>query len=115
MPETVADVLVRLGVDTAALRVGFRDARNETSRFAADFANTLSGRGGGLLGSIGSLLTGLITRGARNAAKAITREFQDIITAFNTGSANLGETIRRLEDERAPFSVFRARRVAAKS
>jgi len=101
MPETVADVLVRLGVDTSALRTGFRDARGETLRFAADFAKTLSGKGGGLLGGIGNLFSGLFTRGAQNAAKRITREFQDIITAFSTGAANLGETIRRLEDERA--------------
>jgi len=101
MPETIADVLVRLGVDTSGLRAGFRDARSETLRFANTFAKTLSGSGGGLFGTIGSLFTGLFTRGARNAAKSITREFQDIITAFNTGSANLGETIRRLETERA--------------
>ncbi len=101
MPETVADVLVRLGVDASALRAGFRDARSETLRFAVDFANTLSGRGGSLFGSVGRMITGLFTRGAQNVAKGITRKFQAIITAFNTGSANLGETIRRLEDERA--------------
>jgi hypothetical protein len=100
MPETVADVLVRLGVDTSALRTGFREARSETLRFAATFANTLSG-GGGLFGAMGSFFTGLSTRGVRNTAKSITREFQDIITAFDAGSANLGETIRRLENERA--------------
>jgi hypothetical protein len=101
MPDTVADVLVRLGVDTSALRAGFRDARSETSRFALDFANALSGSGGGLFGALGGFVTGLFTRGAGNAAKNITREFQDIITAFNTGSAKLGETIQRLENERA--------------
>jgi hypothetical protein len=101
MPETVADVLVRLGVDTSALRAGFRDARSETLRFASTFANALSGGGSGFFGAISNMFTGLFTRGARNAAKSITREFQDIITAFDTGSANLGETIRRLEDERA--------------
>ncbi len=101
MPDTVADVLVRLGVDTSALRAGFRDARSETSRFALDFANALSGSGGGLFGALGGFVTGLFTRDAGNAAKNITREFQDIITAFNTGSAKLGETIQRLENERA--------------
>ena len=101
MPDTVADVLVRLGVDTSALRTGFRDARSETLRFAEDFAKTLSGKGGGLLGAIGNFFSGLFTSGAPNAAKVITREFQDIITAFNTGADNLGETIRRLEAERA--------------
>ncbi len=101
MPDTIADVLVRLGVDTSALRAGFRDARSETSRFAVDFANTLSGRSGSLFSSIGSFFAGLFTRGAKTAANNITREFQDIITAFNTGSATLGETIRHLEVERA--------------
>lgn len=105
MPDTVADVLVRLGVDTSALRAGFRDARNETTRLALDLVGMLSGgrSGGGrsLFGSIVGFITGLFTRGAKNAAKNIAREFQDIITAFNTGSAKLGETIQRLEAERA--------------
>lgn len=99
MPETIADVLVRLGVDTSGLRAGFRDARSQTLRFLETFASPLSG--GGFFSAIGSLFTGLFTRGAKNAAKSISREFQNIITAFNAGSANLGETIRRLEAERA--------------
>jgi hypothetical protein len=101
MPETIADVLVRLGVDTSGLRAGFRDARSQTLRFLETFTSPLSGAGGGFFGAIGSLFTGLFTRGAKNAAKSISREFQNIITAFNTGSANLGETIRQLETERA--------------
>ncbi len=103
MPDTIADVLVRLGVDTSALRAGFRDARSETSRFALDLAGMLTGRGGsgGLFGTISNFITGLFSRGAKNASKNIAREFEGIITAFNTGSAKLGETIRRLEDERA--------------
>jgi hypothetical protein len=101
MPETVADVLVRLGVDTSALRSGFRDARNETLRFAETFTSAFSGGGGGLFSALGGFFSGLFTRSAKNAAKDISSAFQDIITAFNTGSAKLGETIRRLEDERA--------------
>jgi hypothetical protein len=101
MPETVADVLVRLGVDTSALRSGFRDARNETLRFAETFTSAFSGGSGGLFSAFGGFFSGLFTRSAKNAAKDISSAFQDIITAFNTGSAKLGETIRRLEDERA--------------
>ena len=101
MPETVADVLVRLGVDTSALRSGFRDARNETLRFAETFTSAFSGSSGGLFSSLGGFFSGLFTRGAKNAAKDISGAFQDIITAFNTGSAKLGETIDRLEAERA--------------
>jgi hypothetical protein len=102
MPETVADVLVRLGVDTSALRAGFRDARSETLRFIQTFTGGLSGGGGGgLLSALGSFFSGFFTRGAKNAAKEISSAFQEIISAFNTGSAKLGETIDRLEAERA--------------
>ncbi|HEV8385099.1 MAG TPA: hypothetical protein VGQ11_09535 [Candidatus Acidoferrales bacterium] len=103
MADTVADVLVRLGVDTSALRAGYRDVRNETSRLALDLVNVFTGRGGGrgLLGNIVNFITGLFTRGAKNAAKNIARDFQEIIAAFNAGSTKLGETIRRLESERA--------------
>ena len=44
MPDTVADVLVRLGVDTEGLRAGFRDARSQTVRFAEELAQLLSPR-----------------------------------------------------------------------
>jgi hypothetical protein len=124
MPDTVADVLVRLGVDTEGLRAGFRDARSQTARFAADLANLLSFRGGvpgaldsavGLAGSVipgpfGSLLRGirgvfsaigdLFTRAARRAARQIRASFQEIVTAYNAGSLTLGDTIARVEAER---------------
>ena len=130
MADTVADVLIRLGVDTAGLRDGFRDARSETSRFAADLASTLSvslrgspleivggalRTGGGLLpgplgsifrgigsvfGAIGSFFSGLFKRAAQNAAKEIRRAFERVIGEFNAGSATLGATIQQLERER---------------
>ena len=125
MPETVADVLIRLGVDTAGLREGFRDARSQSVRFAADLAQVLTVRGGplGILGQLGggggggfggisssvfkgigglfSAIGGLFTRAARNAARSIRRSFEEIVAEFNAGSATLGDAIRRLEDERA--------------
>jgi len=101
MPETVADVLVRLGVDTAGLRAGFREARSQTARLISDFAQIGSGGGGGLLSSVARVFTGLFTRGARDAAKRLRREFEQIISEFSVGSINLGEAIRRTEAERA--------------
>ncbi len=101
MPDTVADVLVRLGVDTTALRAGFSDARNQVSRLSSDFGQAFTGSGGRLFGSIARLFTGLFTRGARDAAKRIQSQFKEITSAFNAGSVALGETIRRIEDERA--------------
>lgn len=130
MPDTVADVLIRLGVDAAGLREGFRDARSETARFASDLASTLavSLRGGpleiisgalrtsgsvlpgplgsilrgigGVFGAIGSFFSGLFKRAARNAAKEIRRTFDHVISEFNTGANTLGATIDRLERER---------------
>jgi len=124
MAETVADVLVRLGVDTEGLRAGFRDARSQTARFASDLAQLLSFRGGltGFLGRatqtagrsipgpVGFILSGisgffsaiggLFTRAARTAARQIRQSFQEIVAEFNTGSATLGETIQRVEAER---------------
>jgi hypothetical protein len=100
MPDTVADVLVRLGVDTTGLRSGFNDARSQVVRLASDFGQAFTGSGGGLFGAVAHLFTGLFTGGARDAAKRIQSQFQEIISAFNTGSAALGETIRRIEDER---------------
>ncbi len=130
MADTVADVLVRLGVDTAGLRDGFRDARAQTARFAADLTGLLSaslrggpldvigaatrtaggiipGPFGAILGGVGSIFSaigrffsGLFKRGARNAAREIRRTFQEIVTAFNAGSATLGATIQQLEGER---------------
>jgi hypothetical protein len=129
MPETVADVLVRFGVDTAALRTGFRDARAQATRLATDLAQIFNSRGGvmGILGgatrtagevipggfgsflrglsraisSIGSLFSGLFTRAARNVAREIRGHLRTILSDFEAGSAALGETIRHLEQERA--------------
>ncbi|MCL6480307.1 MAG: hypothetical protein K6U02_01135 [Firmicutes bacterium] len=131
MADTVADVLVRLGVDTNGLREGFRDARNQTVRFASDLAHLLSaslrggpieilgtaartasrvipGPFGTLLGGLGNIFSaigrffsGLFKRSARNAAREIRLAFQEIVTAFNSGSATLGATLQRLEQERA--------------
>lgn len=124
MPDTVADVLVRLGVDTAGLQAGFRDARSQATQFALDLGQLLSFRGGlaGVLGNVtraaGGVLPGplgfvlrgisglfssigrLFTRAARNAARQIRQSFQEIVTAYNAGSLTLGETIRRVEAER---------------
>jgi hypothetical protein len=131
MPDTVADVLVRLGVDTSGLRAGFRDARAEASRFAGDLSGLLSAglrgrptnvagaairtagslipgplgfvvRGiGSIFGAIGSFFSGLFKRAARRAAREIRETFNEILQAFNSGSATLGESVRRLEQERA--------------
>jgi hypothetical protein len=128
MAETVADVLVRLGVDTAALRAGFRDARSQSAQFAEDLARTFSARGGilgviggatraaggllsgtagsilrgigSLLGSIGRFFSGLFTRAARNIAREIRGHLREILSAYTSGSLALGETIRRIEQER---------------
>ena len=56
MADTIADVLVRLGVDTAGLRTGFRDARSETARFATDIAKAFAGQSG--IGQIIGIFTG---------------------------------------------------------
>ena len=125
MPDTVADVLVRLGVDTGGLRSGFRDARTESARFVNDLARLFTLRGGPLeiaggaasiagrhipgplgflLGGVGNLFSaigGLFTRGARNAAKEIRRSFEEIVRSFSDGSVSLGEAIRQVEAERA--------------
>ena len=128
MADTVADVLVRLGVNTDAMRSGFREARNQTTQFANDFARTISSSGGilgaiggitrtaggfvpgtvgtvlrgigGILSSIGRLFTGLFTRAARNIAKEIRGHVSEILNSFQAGSVALGETIQRLENER---------------
>ena len=129
MADTVADVLVRLGVDTAGLRAGFRDARSQTSRFAEDISQVFSARGGllGIIGSatrsvgsvipgplgfvvrgigsvfasIGRAISGLFTQAARDIARQIRRHFEQITTAYREGSATLGQTIESLEAERA--------------
>jgi hypothetical protein len=129
MAETVADVLVRLGVDTAGLRAGYRDARNQTTRLASDLARIFSGQGGplgiagnitqligdripgragGIISSIGSVIssvgraiTGLFRRAAQEIAQEIRRNFDEITLAYREGSATLGQTIERLEAERA--------------
>ncbi len=126
MADTVADVLVRLGVDTAGMRAGFRDARSQTAQFASDLARTLAGSGrlvsllgggaggpllapltrssgnaGGLLSSFASLFTGLFNRAARNIAQEIRASFQEISRAYAEGSATLGATIQQLEQQRA--------------
>lgn len=130
MADTVADVLVRLGVDTAGLRAGFRDARAQTARFASDLTSLLSaslrggpiniigaaartagsiipGPFGAILGGVGSVFSalgrffsGLFKGAARKAAREIRQSFQEIITAFQEGSATLGATIQQLERER---------------
>jgi hypothetical protein len=128
MADTVADVLVRLGVDTSGLRSGFRAARDQTSQFVSDLAQAFSSRGGllgaiggvtgaiggalpgggggilrsigGIISSIGRLVSGIFTRAARNIARQIRREVSSILTEFQSGSLGLGETIRRLEQER---------------
>jgi hypothetical protein len=130
MPDTVADVLVRLGVDTSGMRAGFRDARAEASRFASDLAGLLSASLGGrpgniagaaaraagsvvpgpvgfvlrgvgsLFGAIGSFFSGLFKRAAQRTAAELRKTFQEILHEFNAGSATLGESIRRLEQER---------------
>ena len=117
--------MIRLGVDTAGLREGFRDARSQSIRFAADLTQALTVGGGplqilGQLGGVGgggtggifgpilkgigglfSSIGGLFTRAARNAARSIRSSFEEIVAEFNAGSAMLGEAIRHLEDERA--------------
>lgn len=122
-------MLVRLGVDTAGLRTGFRDARSQTARFATDVAQilTLSGgplgvagavtraagdvlpgpagaivRGiGAIFTSIGRLFSGMFTRAARNLAQQIRRNFDEVIAAYRSGSLTLAEAIRQIESERA--------------
>jgi hypothetical protein len=128
MAETVADVLVRLGVDTEGLRSGFREARSQTSRFASELARILSGQGGplgiagsitqligervpgraggilstigGFVSSIGGAISGLFRKAARDIARQIKRTFDEIILAYREGSATLGQTIEQLEAER---------------
>jgi hypothetical protein len=110
------------------MRSGFREARNQTTQFANDFARTISSGGGilgaiggvtrtvggfvpgtfgtvlrgigGILGSFGRLFTGLFTRAARNIAKEIRGHVSEILNSFQAGSVALGETIQRLENER---------------
>jgi len=130
MSDTVADVLVRLGVDTAGMRAGFREARSQTARFAADLAQTLNAQGGvlgiiggatrtvgglipneqasGIVRGIGSLIsavgraiTGLFRRAARNLAREIRANFQEITAAYREGSLTLSQTIQHLEAQRA--------------
>lgn len=129
MAETVADVLVRLGVDTEGLRAGFREARSQTSRFASELARIFSGQGGplgiaggitqllgerlpgrtggilsalgGIVRSISGAISGLFRRAARDIARQIKRTFDEIILAYRNGSATLGQTIEQLEAERA--------------
>jgi hypothetical protein len=128
MPDTVADVLVRLGVDTAGLRSGFSDARNETSRFITELGHLFAGFGGAasgplaiissitggsggsggafsfLFGGIGKLFSwigGLFTSGAKRAARQIQSSFEEIVQAFNYGSLTIGQAIDQLEAQRA--------------
>ena len=130
MADTVADVLVRLGVDTGGLRSGFREARSQTARFANDLAQTLNAQGGvlgiiggatrtvgglipneqasGIVRGIGSLisavgrtLTGIFRRAARNIARDIRENFQEITAAYREGSLTLSQTIQQLEAQRA--------------
>lgn len=126
MADTIADVLVRFGVDTAGLRTGFRDARSETSRFAADIAKAFAGQsgigsiigiftgdssgsgastflrgGGSFFGAIGRAIAGLFRRTAQDIATQIRASFDLVTAAYRTGSLGLGATIQQLESERA--------------
>ncbi len=128
MADTVADVLVRLGVNTDAMRAGFREARNQTEQFASDFARTISSGGGiletiggvtraaggvapgafgsvlrgvgGALSSIGRLITDLFSRAARNIARSIRAEMSATLAGFHAGAIALAEAIRQIETDR---------------
>lgn len=129
MAETVADVLVRLGVDTAGLRSGFRDARSQTTRFAYDLAQTLNSQGGilgfiggatrtvgglipnelaggivrgigSLISSIGNAITGIFRRAAQKIARDIRQNFEQITVAYREGSLTLAQTIQQIEAQR---------------
>ena len=128
MPDTVADVLVSLGVDTAGLREGFRQARTETTQFANDLSQIFSMSGGpialigdvarttggaipgplgaavrgigSVISAIGRAISGIFTRAARRIAREIQRSFQETVNAYNAGGLTLAETIRRIEQER---------------
>ena len=130
MADTVADVLVRLGVDTAGLRAGFSDARSQTSRFAADLAHTLSAQGGllgfiggvtrtvgglipnetangivrgigGIISAIGQAITNIFRRAAQRIAREIRQNFEQITAAYREGSTTLSQAITQLEAQRA--------------
>lgn len=128
MADTVADVLIRLGVDTAGLQAGFREARGQTTRFASELARILlpaTGGGGGILGAIvtgtggggnilggilrgiggifgaiGGFISGWFKGAARRIGKEVSQIFQEILQKFNEGSLKLGEALRQIERER---------------
>lgn len=129
MADTVADVLVRLGVDTAGLRAGFRDARSQTSRFATDLAQTLNAQGGvlgllggatrtagglipngaaggivrgigGMLSAMGQAITSIFRRAAQRLAREVRQNFEQITTAYREGSLTLSQAITQLEAQR---------------
>jgi hypothetical protein len=128
--DTVADVLVRLGVDTAGLREGFRDARSQTGRFAQDLARVFSLQGGifgmiggstttavnlvsseatggllrnigGLLSTVGNAITALFRRATQRIARDIRANFDAISQAYRAGSLTLAQTIEQIEAQRA--------------
>lgn len=130
MADTVADVLVRLGVDTAGLREGFRDARSQTGRFAQDLARVFSLQGGifgmiggstttavnlvsseatggllrnigGLLSTVGNAITALFRRATQRIARDIRANFDAISQAYRAGSLTLAQTIEQIEAQRA--------------
>lgn len=130
MADTVADVLVRLGVDTNGLRAGFREARSQTTRFASDLAQVFNTQGGvlgiiggatrtigglipnetaggilrsigGLVSAIGTALTNLFRRAAQRLAREIRQNFEHITAAYREGSLTLSQTIQQLEAQRA--------------
>lgn len=130
MADTVADVLVRLGVDTAGLRAGFRDARSQTTRFASDLAQVFNTQGGvlgiiggatrtlgglipnevaggllrgigGLISVIGSAITSIFRRAAQRIARDIRQNFEQISAAYREGSVTLSQAIQQIEAQRA--------------
>lgn len=130
MADTVADVLVRLGVDTAGLRAGFREARSQTTRFAADLAQVFNTQGGllgllggatrtlgglipnelaggllrgigGLISTIGNAITGIFRRAAQRIAREIKHNFEQISAAYREGSLTLSQAIQQIEAQRA--------------
>jgi len=108
MADTVADVLVRLGVDTAGLRAGFQEARNQTARFASDLSNLLrvSLGGGGPVQIIGAATraagglipgpVGAIVRGIGGLFSAIGSFFSGL---FTRGARNAAKQIRQVFEQ----------------
>ena len=88
MADTVADVLVRLGVDTAGLRAGFRDARSQTTRFASDLAQMFHTQGGvlGIIGGATRTVGGVIPN---ENASGILRSIGGLVSAIGNAITGL--------------------------